>query len=119
MYNRRARGVLEIEMEEAREYLVVDEDVTRQKCRLCIISLPEARREQGRFLAVRHVRRSGGGAQCTRRRERGGDWRLRSVSDRRQCEDTFKGCKVLRKETCVGLRMKHLLCPWDPETISD
>ena len=63
---RRARGVLEIEVEEALEYFVVDSDVMRQRSRLCIFSLLGARKEQGRFLAVRHVRRSGGGVQCTR-----------------------------------------------------
>ena len=52
------RGVFEVEVEEAREFLVVDADVVRQLSRLRVLYFLRARKEHDRPLPLRHGRRS-------------------------------------------------------------
>jgi len=53
-----ARGVFELEVEEALEHLVVDADVARQRPRLRNLSFLLARKEQERSVPFWHVHRS-------------------------------------------------------------
>ena len=53
-----ARGVFELEVEEALDHPLVDADVTHQRSRLNIVSFLLAREEQQRCVPFRHVRRS-------------------------------------------------------------
>ena len=58
-----ASGVLELEVEEARDRLMVHANMSRQRSRIHVLNFL-ARKEQARPPHVRHLRRGGGGSLC-------------------------------------------------------